>query len=138
MPIHSVYTCQGLTLSQFRQEGRSLSSQLEKTSSVTISASYTKVREMDLTEIFSYYLFKIRRQGRKSYTELIQQDGLVGAEKTFETELETKEILAKIDAINNALTDDSSAKNTDFEEKSEGRTKTSSNIFQSFWDIVLG
>ena len=60
------------------------------------------------------------------------------AEKTFETELETKEILAKIDAINNALTDDSSARNTDFEEKSEGRTKTSSNIFQSFWDIVLG
>ena len=47
-------------------------------------------------------------------------------------------ILAKIDDINNALRDDSFKENSDLEEKSESRTKTSTNIFQNLWEQILG
>ena len=60
-------------------------------------------------------------------------------EMTYETELETKKILASIDEINNALIEeDSSTMDSDTVEGSEARTSTSSNIFQNLWDQILG
>ena len=58
---------------------------------------------------------------------------------TYETELETKKILASIDDINNALIEeDSSTKESDIEEESEAITSTSSNIFLNLWEQILG
>eukprot|EP00091_Calanus_sinicus_P014709 TRINITY_DN32356_c0_g1_i1.p1 TRINITY_DN32356_c0_g1~~TRINITY_DN32356_c0_g1_i1.p1 ORF type:complete len:139 (-),score=27.61 TRINITY_DN32356_c0_g1_i1:57-473(-) len=113
---------QGLTLSQFRQEGRSLEDKPEGVS-VVVSRSYAK----------------IRRQGKKGFTELVHHAGHGNVQMTYETEQETKNILAGIDEINNAIIEeDSSTKDSDTVEESEARTSTSSNIFQNLWDQILG
>eukprot|EP00091_Calanus_sinicus_P000522 TRINITY_DN10451_c0_g1_i1.p1 TRINITY_DN10451_c0_g1~~TRINITY_DN10451_c0_g1_i1.p1 ORF type:complete len:158 (-),score=32.28 TRINITY_DN10451_c0_g1_i1:8-481(-) len=103
----------GLTLSQFRQEGRSLEDKLEG-ESVIVSRSYAK----------------IRHQGKKGFTELVHHAGPGNVEMTYETEVETKKILASIDAINNAIIGEgSSTKDSDTVEESEARKSASSNIF---------
>jgi len=107
---------QDLSASQFYQKGRSLEGQFNE---VTISTGYSK----------------IRRQGRKGLTEVIQHNEVKGVQKTYETDVETKEILAKIDAINEALIDDSTIENNNIVED-EGRS--SSNIFEMFWKQLLG
>ena len=107
--------------------------------SVIVSRSYAKVswREADYFDF--YIVFQIRRQGRKGFTELVRHAGPGNVEMTYETELETKKILASIDEINNALIEeDSSTKDSDTVEGSEARTSTSSNIFQNLWDQILG
>ena len=92
------------------------------------------------TDYFDFYIvFQIRQQGRKGFTELVRHSGAGNVELTYETELETKKILASIDEINNALIEeDSSTKDSDTVEGSEARTSTSSNIFQNLWDQILG
>ena len=91
--------------------------------------------------ISTYSFLKIRRQGKKGFTELVRHAGPGNVEMTYETEIETKKILASIDEINNALIEeDSSTKDSDTEKESVAlaRTSTSSNIFQNLWDQILG
>merc|ERR1711892_421327 len=129
---------QGLTLSEFRQEGRSLEDKADETS-VIISRSYAKViKKGTLLVQHSDFDFQIRRQGRKGFTELFHHAGTGAVEKTYETDLETKNILASIDDINNALIGDPSIKKSDTEEESEARDDPSKNVFQNLWDQILG
>merc|ERR1712029_815778 len=75
---------QDLTEREFRQDGRSLSGEGE---GVIISGGYTKTR----------------RQGRAGYTEVLHHMGPDTVVRSYETDLETEEILASIEHVNNAL-----------------------------------
>merc|ERR1711872_70201 len=116
---------QGLTLREFNQEGRSLGEEVP-VQKVVMSDSYIKVR----------------RQGRKGFTEVVQYNGPANIERSFESEVETKEILNKIDEINNALLDEyDEVKEESVDDiKSEARTGSdeSKNAFLLFWEQILG
>merc|ERR1712042_82811 len=112
---------QVLTESEFKQEGKILSGEGEE-EVVLISGGYTKTR----------------RQGRAGYTEVIHHMGPNTVHRSYETELETEEILAKIDHVNNALTQhDDTTINIDIEDESESRADDSKNIFQVLWEQIL-
>ena len=58
--------------------------------------------------------------------------------RSYETDLETEEILANIEHVNNALAHlDEEIENKDAEEVSEARGGESKNVFQVLWDQIL-
>ena len=90
----------------------------------------------------NFSVWKVRRQGRKGFTEVVQYNGPATIERSFESEVETKEILNKIDEINNALLDeyDEGKEESVDDIKSEARTGSdeSKNAFLLFWEQILG
>merc|ERR1712212_680447 len=114
---------QELTEREFRQDGRSLSGEGEGAGEgVVISGGYTKTR----------------RQGRAGYTEVLHHMGPDTVVRSYETDLETEEILASIEHVNNALTHlDEEIADKDAEEVSEARGEESKNVFQVLWEQIL-